>query len=186
MSKIMILLPNGYEEIEALTVVDFCRRADIEVDMVSITNSLETKGDHNIIIKADKLLEDVNLGDYDGVVTPGGYPGTMMLKDSANVLEVIKLFFDEKKLVASICASPLILKSAEIDEHIEGTIYPGLENQMNFKEFKKEAVVVYNNVITSRGPATATLFAYSIIEYIMGKEMADKVKEETLASYILK
>ncbi|MEG0250434.1 MAG: DJ-1/PfpI family protein [Peptostreptococcus sp.] len=185
MSKIMVLLPNGYEEIEALTVVDFCRRAEIEVDMVSITDNLETKGDHDIIIKADKLLEDVNLGDYDGVVTPGGYPGTMMLKEDSNVLEVVKMFFDEKKLVASICASPLVLKAARVAEHIEGTIFPGLEEQMNFKKFREEAVVVYNNVITSRGPATATLFAYSIIEYIAGKEMAEKIKEDTLANYII-
>lgn len=186
MSKIMILLPNGYEEIEALTVVDFCRRAGIEVDMVSITDNLETKGDHDIIIKADKLLEDVNIGNYDGVVTPGGYPGTMMLKDNSNVLELLKMFFDEKKLVASICASPLVLKAAGVSEHIEGTIFPGLEDQMNFKKFKKEPVVVYKNVITSRGPATATLFAYSIIEYLAGKEMAVKIKEETLADYIIK
>ena len=122
MSKIMVLLPNGYEEIEALTVVDFCRRAGIEAELVSITGSLETKGDHDIVIMADKKLEDVELSEYDGVVTPGGLPGTKMLKADTKVLEVIQIFFEDKKLVASICASPLVLEAAGVAEKIEGTI----------------------------------------------------------------
>ncbi|WP_101772502.1 DJ-1 family glyoxalase III [Peptostreptococcus faecalis] len=186
MSKIMILMPNGYEEIEALTVVDFCRRADIEIDMVSITGELETIGDHNIKIITDKKVDNVDLDSYDGVVLPGGYPGTMMLKSNKDVLNILEKFFLEKKLVASICASPLVLEEAEIASKIEGTIYPGMEDMVKYKKHIQESVVLYENVITSRGPATATLFAYKIIEYLRGKEVADKIKQETLSNYIEK
>ena len=186
MSKLMVLLPNGYEEIEALTVVDFCRRAGIEVDMVSVTGDLNTVGDHNIVIKADKKIEDIALSDYMGLVTPGGMPGTKMLKENAKVLDTVKKFFDENKLVASICASPMVLEAAGVAPEIEGTIYPGLEGEMNFKKFIEKPVVKYENVITSRGPATAPLFAYEIIEYIAGKEAAEKVKGGTLAEMVFK
>lgn len=186
MSKIMILLPNGYEEIEALTVCDFCRRASMEVDLVSITGSLETRGDHNIVIMADKKLEDVELSEYDAVVTPGGVAGTNMLKADSKVLEVIQIFFESKKLVASICASPLVLEAAGVAKKIEGTIYPGFEDKMSYAKFLKQPVVRFKNVITSRGPATAPLFAYAIIEYLEGKEVEKKVKNATLAHFVFK
>lgn len=184
MSKIIVLLGNGYEEIEALTVVDFCRRAGIEVDTVSITGSLETMGDHNIKVMADKLIEDIDLSQYEAVVTPGGYPGTMMLKGDEKVLKIIKMFYDENKLVASICASPLVLDEADISKKIAGTIYPGMEGMLTYKEFKEDLVVVDKNVITSRGPCTAPLFAFAIIEYLEGKEVSDKIKNETLYNLI--
>ncbi len=186
MEKLMILLPNGYEEIEALTVVDFCRRADIEIDMVSITGSIETIGDHNIVIKADKNLSNINLEEYVGLITPGGMPGTKMLESCDEVINIIKKFYSEGKLIASICASPMILEKAMIAKEIEGTIYPGLEKEMNFKKFIEKPVVVYKNVITSRGPATAALFAYKIIEYVKGRDVSNSIKDATLAGMVFK
>lgn len=185
MEKIMILLPNGYEEIEALTVVDFCRRAGIEIDMVSITGSIDTIGDHGIVIKADKLLDDIDEDEYVGVITPGGMPGTKMLKSSKEVLSIINKFFSQGRLVASICASPMVLEEAGIASKIRGTIYPGLEENVNFKEFDEGLVVRDKNVITSRGPATAILFAYEIIAYIKGEEASKNIKDQTLANYVL-
>lgn len=186
MKKLMILLGNGYEEIEALTVVDFCRRAGVEIDMVSITEDINTVGDHKIVIKADKKLEDITLTDYMGLVTPGGMPGTKMLKENSKVIDIIKEFYNDKKLIASICASPMVLEEAKIAEKIEGTIYPGLESEMNFKKFLEEPVVKYENVITSRGPATAPLFAYEIIKYVAGEKAAEEVKSATLAELVFK
>ncbi len=186
MKKLMILLANGYEEIEALTVVDFCRRADIVVDMVSVTGKLETRGDHLIEIKAEKMLDDINVDDYCGLITPGGMPATKMLQENTKLVDLIKKFFGENKLIASICASPLVLEEAGIAEKIEGTIYPGLEGEMNYKKFIEKPVVRYENVITSRGPATAALFAYEIIAYIKGKEKADEIKNDTLAQMVFK
>ena len=186
MKKLMILLPNGYEEIEALTVVDFCRRAEIEIDMVSITGNIETIGDHNIVIKADKNLKDINLDEYSGLITPGGMPGTRMLESNDEVINIIKKFYSEEKLIASICASPMLLEKANIAKDIEGTIYPGLEGEMNFKKFVENPVVSYKNIITSRGPATAALFAYEIINYIKGEEVSEKIKDATLASMVFK
>lgn len=186
MKKLMMLLPDGYEEIEALTVVDFCRRAGMEVDMVSITGDIYTTGGHNIVIKADRKIEDINPDDYYGLSTPGGVPGTKMLKANERVIELFKKFFAEKKLIASICASPLVLEEAGIAKEIEGTIYPGFETEMNFKKFVEKPVVRYENVITSRGPCTAPLFAYEIIDYVKGKEAADEIRKATLSELVFK
>ena len=186
MGRVMILMPNGYEEIEALTVVDFCRRAGIEIDMVSITGKLDTVGDHKVIIKADKLIEDINPDDYKGVITPGGMDGTNMLVNDERAVSIIKNFFEGGKLVANICASPMILQKAGVANKIKGTMYPTLEKNVDFMEFIEEPVVRYENVITSRGPATSTLFAYEIISYLKGVEVSERVMNETLAFYIKK
>ena len=180
MKKAIILLGNGYEEIEALAVVDFLRRAEITIDMVSITGSLETVSTHGVHIKADKLIEEVNPVDYDAIITPGGIPGSTMLAENKNVLSYLQSFYEDNKLVASICASPLALEAAGLAAKIKGTCYPGFETQIQFKEYSEDIVVKDGNVITSRGPATAPYFALAIIEALEGKEKADKIRNDTL------
>jgi protein deglycase len=180
MKKAIILLGNGYEEIEALAVVDFLRRAEIIIDMVSITGSLETVSTHGVHIKADKLIEEVNPVDYDAIITPGGIPGSTMLAENKNVLSYLQSFYEGDKLVASICASPLALEAAGLATKIKGTCYPGFETQIQFKEYYEDIVVKDRNVITSRGPATAPYFALAIIEALEGKEKADKIRNDTL------
>ena len=180
MKKAIIFLGNGYEEIEALAVVDFLRRAEITIDMVSITGSLETVSAHGVHIKADKLIEEVNPVDYDAIITPGGIPGSTMLAENKTVLSYLQSFYEDNKLVASICASPLALEAAGLAAKIKGTCYPGFETQIQFKEYSEDIVVKDGNVITSRGPATAPYFALAIIEALEGKEKADKIRNGTL------
>jgi len=180
MKKAILFLANGYEEIEALAVVDFLRRADITVDMVSVIGTLDTVSAHGVHIKADKLVEEVNPADYDAVITPGGLPGANLLAENEHVVSYLQSFYTEEKLVASICASPLALEAAVLAAKIKGTCYPGFESQINFKEFSEEIVVKDGNVITSRGPATAPYFALAIIEALSGKEKADQIRNGTL------
>ena len=180
MKKAILFLGNGYEEIEALAVVDFLRRAEITVDMVSITGDLETVSAHGVHIKADKLVEEVNPADYDAVITPGGIPGSTQLAENETVLSCLQSFYKENKLVASICASPLALEAASLAAKIKGTCYPGFEEQVHFKEFSEDIVVKDGNVITSRGPATAPYFALAIIEALEGKEKAEEIRNGTL------
>ncbi len=184
MKKAILFLANGYEEIEALAVVDYLRRAEIQVDMVSITGTLETVSAHGVHIKADKLVEDVNAADYDAVITPGGLPGSNLLAENEKVVSYLQSFYEADKLVASICASPLALEAAGLAAKIKGTCYPGFESKINFKEFSEEIVVKDGNVITSRGPATSPYFALAIIEALVGKEKADQIRKGTLISMV--
>ncbi len=184
MKKTMILLANGYEEIEALTVVDFLRRAEISIDLVSIIGKLETVSAHGVHILADKLIEEINPNEYDAVITPGGLPGSNVLAGNEKVKSLLQSFYGENKLIASICASPLALEAAGIAEKVKGTCYPGFEGQVHFKEFIEKPVVKDGNVITSRGPATTSYFALAIIEELAGKETAEKVKNGTLMTFV--
>ena len=108
MAKLAILITEGFEEIEALAVVDLCRRAKIEIIMVSISDKLQITGSHNISVICDETFETVDVAEYDGVVLPGG-PGHVNLLNHIGVITLVKDFYAKGKLVAAICAAPTIL-----------------------------------------------------------------------------
>ena len=168
MKKVAVMLADGFEEIEALTVVDVLRRARVECDMVSI-GELSVKGAHNIEINADKTISK-NLEDYDMIVCPGGLPGAEYLSKNEILIDTIRKFDKmENKFIAAICAAPaLVLTSAGIEKDKVVTSYPGeeFENMLEDANYTDELVVVNGNLITSRGPATALLFAYKILDVL--------------------
>lgn len=176
--KVAVLLAQGFEEIEALSVVDFLRRAGIDVQTVSITDERMVPGAHNISVEADIVWNEKDT--YDAVVLPGGRPGADNLANSSKVLDVLKEYAGEGKYIGAICAAPKVLANAEITNNIRGTGYPGLESEFSFKEYKDEPVVVDGNIITSRGPATAPLFAMKLIEVLIGKKARDSVQKDLL------
>lgn len=180
--KTIILLGNGYEEVEALTVVDYLRRAEIPIEMISLTGELMTIGSHGIQIKADRLLEDVAHEEFDMVITPGGMPNSKVLASNANVIELLQKQKRENRYIACICASPLALQAAGIASQITGTAFPGMEDHVDFKLYKEDIVVndTGERVITSRGPATADYFALEIIRQLKGEKEAKKLAEELL------
>ncbi|KAA9299274.1 DJ-1/PfpI family protein [Aerococcus sanguinicola] len=182
MMRAMILLGSGYEEVEALTVVDWFRRAGLTIDMVSVSDNLETVGDHQIHIQADKRLADIDAGDYDLIVTPGGMPASKQLAADSAVLDLVQSHHQAGKWLASICASPLILEAAGIAGEAVGTCYPGIEEEVHFKEHKEDIVVVDEaaKLVTSRGPATATYFALYLVERFAGEEAAHDLKQALL------
>ncbi len=168
MKKVAVLLANGFEEIEALTVVDVLRRAKIVCEMVSIENE-QVIGAHNIVVKSDRLLgEEIN--DYDMIVLPGGLPGAENLSKSEKVLNTVREFSkDKNKYVAAICASPaMVLSKAGVEESKYITSYPdkGFEEMLKKANYVDELVVVDGNLITSRGPATTLLFAYKLVDVL--------------------
>lgn len=180
MKKVAVLLADGFEEIEALTVVDVLRRAGIMCDMVSI-NKENVCGAHNIEVKSDKLLgEDIK--EYDMVVLPGGLPGADNLAQNNKVIETIKEFNENAgKYVAAICASPaVVLPVAGIEENRYITSYPDEEYEKILEKanYVDELVVVDGNLITSRGPATTLLFAYKVVDILGGD--SSKLKEGML------
>jgi len=179
--RIIVFLADGFEEVEALTTVDYLRRVDIGVDTVSITQNREVRGSHDIPVIADKTIDQIgSIESYDGVVIPGGMPGATNLRDNPGVIEIVKSMNMNNKLVAAICAGPIVLKKAGVIEGKKVTSYPGFEDQLSGSIYQQESVVRDGNIITARGPALAVDFALSIIEYFLGQEKVDELKKRIL------
>ena len=180
MSSIAICMADGCEEIEALTVVDVLRRAGIKIDMLSISDSLNVKGSHGIEFKADYLMTERNSLDYDGIVLPGGMPGTTNLEANTLVQNALKKQFNEGKLVAAICAAPSILGKNGIANGKKVTSYPGFEDAFPRSTYVTDSVVTDGNVITSRGMGTAIDFALAIIEYLISSDAAEDMAKNIM------
>lgn len=181
--KIIVFLADGFEEVEALTVVDYLRRVDIEVDMVSITENTEVVGAHNIRVIADKLMKDIkDIDSYDGLVIPGGLPGATNLRDNKNVIELVKDMNSKDGLIGAICAGPIVLERAGIIKDKDVTSYPGFEEELESSSYIKNSVVRDGNIITSRGPFFAVDFAIEIVSYLLDKKTAQELKDDILYS----
>ncbi|WP_234120265.1 DJ-1 family glyoxalase III [Clostridium hydrogenum] len=183
MSKILLFLAEGFEEIEALTVVDVLRRADIVCDTCSLQGKNVT-GSHKISVEADKLIEEINENEYDGVVIPGGMPGAENLKNSDKVVAIVKKFQAEDKIVAAICAGPIVLGRAEITYGKNITSYPGYEDELGKCNYVEEIVADDDKLITSRGPATAIYFGLKLVEKIKGEAVSNKLKEGMMLNFV--
>ncbi len=183
MSKVAICMADGCEEIEGLTVVDVLRRAGIDIDTISITQEPYTTGSHGIPFCNDKLISEINWAEYDGIVLPGGIPGTPNLAANGDVCEALKFFAKEGKLLAAICAAPSVLGGLGLLEGKKATSYPGFEEKMPGCIYQTDEVVVDGNIITSRGMGTAIAFALAIVEYFTDKASAQALGEKFIYSY---
>ena len=168
-------MADGCEEIEALTVVDLARRAGIEVAMISITGKKEVTGSHNITFQTDIPAEFMNFDMLDGIVLPGGMPGTLNLGANEYVQKTIADFAKNGKLVAAICAAPSILGEAGLLEGKHAVCYPGFEAKLLGASTSTDAVAVDDNIITSRGMGTAIEFSLEIIAYLLDRQKADEL-----------
>ena len=174
MKKVCLLLAKGFEEIEALTVCDVMRRANIICDLVSIGEK-QVESSHGVVVQADKIFDEDM--EYDLVVIPGGIPGSTNLRDDERVIKFVKRQNKEGKLIGAICAGPIVLGKAGITEGRNMTSYPGYEDELPNCEYSEEAVVVDGNIITSRGPATSMAFSYKLLE-----KLGYENKVETISS----
>ena len=157
MKKIGIFMADGCEEIEGLTVVDVVRRAGIAIDMISITGKKE---------EADVLAEEADFDSYDGIVLPGGMPGTLNLGKHEIVKKVITSYAAGGKLTAAICAAPSVLGENGILEGKHAVSYPGFEEKLLGAKVGAEKVAVDGNIVTSRGMGTAIEFAMAIVKWL--------------------
>jgi 4-methyl-5(b-hydroxyethyl)-thiazole monophosphate biosynthesis len=185
MAKALVFLASGFEEIEALTVVDVLRRAGVEVTVAGLTPNV-TEGKHGVKVVPDKSIDDVKVEDFDAVVAPGGNPGYKNLRKDPRVIDMVKKAFNSNKIVAAICAGPTVLSDAGILEGKACTIYPGMDQELEAGggKPKHDIVVVDGNIITSRGPATALPFALKLAEKLAGKQVAEAVSKKTLANIL--
>lgn len=177
MSKLGIFMADGCEEIEGLTVVDLVRRAGIEIEMISVSGNDTVTGSHKIAFGTDVKKADADYASYDGIVLPGGMPGTTHLMEDETVNRVIKEFAQDGKLVAAICAAPSVLGNAGLLEGKTATCYPGVEGKLTGANFVTNSVAQDGNIITSRGLGTAIDFAAEIVAYLLDKDAAKSLKE---------
>lgn len=164
MKKAIVLFKDGYEEIEALSVVDVFRRANVECLMVGMDKD-EVTSSHQITVKMDKVFDE-SVKDADLVVLPGGLPGATNLRDDERVISLLKEFNKQGKLIGAICAGPISLQKAGIIKDVEFTCYPGFEEDLPDGCHQNDLVHVDGNIITGRGPAAALQFAYTLLEKI--------------------
>ncbi|EPD87087.1 DJ-1 family glyoxalase III [Streptococcus sp. HPH0090] len=165
MPKVAVILADGFEEIEALTVVDVLRRANITCHMVGFDEKVT--GSHAIQVQADQVFNG-DLSEYDMIVLPGGMPGSAHLRDNEQLIAELQKCEQVGKTVAAICAAPIALNRAGLLEGRNFTCYDGVQEQIANGHYHKETVVVDGNIITSRGPATALAFAYHLVDTLGG------------------
>lgn len=178
MNDICVFFGEGYEEIEALTVVDILRRASIPVKMVSITGEREVTGSHQVTVKMDCLLSELNFDKVEMIVLPGGMPGTKNLEACEPLMEQVDAFVKADRPVSAICAAPSILGHRG---HLKGRAacsFPSFEDHLEGAEVLKEPSVISGNITTGRGMGAAIPFALSILERYQGKEAARAMAEK--------
>ena len=178
--KVLIILADGFEEIEAITPIDVLRRAGVEVILAGLSGKIIT-GAHGV-----KFQTDVTLDEYkdlpDAIILPGGMPGAQNLGRSPKVAELVKKVNSQNKVVGAICAAPaLALAPTGILNGKKATCYPGFEKDFpSSVTFSSDRVVVDGNIVTSRGPGSAFEFALELVEKLVGKEKAETVSEGML------
>ena len=186
--KILELLADGNETIELLTVVDYLRRAGIEIDMVSTTGSKSLRTSHGVNYQADFLLEEINPADYDGVNIPGGTAGAESLRDNEKVIEIVKDFDKANKLIAAICAGPIVLDRAGVLANKKATSFPTIKAELkNIGQYIDDEIVVTDgNITTGRGAAVTNYLALRLVEIIKGEEAKEEIKYGTQHSAVEK
>ena len=178
MTKLALILAEGFEEVEALTPVDLLRRAGIECETLSLDSERLVVGSHGIPVLADKRWEDADFSAYDGVILPGGLKGTHRLYGDTRLEALLQEYSAAGKLTAAICAAPTVLSEAGLLKGKRAVCYPELEEQLDGAILTREEAVLDGPVLTSRGMGTAIPFGLKIVEYFRGKESAKALAEK--------
>ena len=180
MSSTVLFLADGFEEIEALSVIDILRRGNADVVTMSINDKAEVIGKSNIKVIADKTFDKDFALKAEMIILPGGGVGTENLKNSEDIIDVIKYFSDNNKMISAICAAPSILGINGVLKGYKATCYQGFEKVLDGAEIMNESVVRDKNIITSKGPGTAIDFALDILKGLKGEDCEKEVRKGLL------
>ena len=175
MSKTAIFIAEGFEEIEALTVVDLLRRAKIDIRMISVSDSLSVTGSHGITVQCDAFFGSVDFAELEMIILPGGLPGTTNLEAFSPLMEQIREFDRTGKYISAICAAPGILGRMGILKGRRACSYPTTEDQLFGAEVQHTQTALSDHILTSRGMGTAIAFGLVIVARLQGQESADKL-----------
>lgn len=180
MKRVLIPLATGFEEIEALAVVDILRRAGAEVITAgTVENPIE--GRNKIKVLADTPLDSVKEQDFDMIVLPGGAVGTENLKKDPRIKDIVERLYKKGRLITAICAAPTVLSAIGITAGKTVTSHPTVRTKLDKEKISEERVVVDGNIITSQGPGTAIEFAFKLVEVLLGKDKVREVNKGVLA-----
>jgi 4-methyl-5(b-hydroxyethyl)-thiazole monophosphate biosynthesis len=179
--RILLPLAEGFEEIEAVNVIDILRRAGLEVVTAGLKDGL-VEGSHKIKVLPDTSLNKIDFRDFDGLVLPGGAPGFVNLKNDDRILTMAREMDRSGKIVAAICAAPSVLIKAGVLQGRLATVSPSGKAEVEAcATFQEDRVVVDKNLVTSRSPGTALEFALKLVEVLAGRERMLQIKAQTLA-----
>ncbi|MEA3491447.1 MAG: DJ-1 family glyoxalase III [Campylobacterota bacterium] len=186
MASVLIPLAEGYEEIEAVSLIDIMRRGGLEVRTAYLDGEFATDlvtGANGITIQADTSIKNIITDDFDMIVLPGGWDGTNHLAENQRVQSLLKEFKDRGKLVGAMCAAPYALHVADV-LNTNYTCYPSVEEKIRDEGYTdQERVVIDGTVMTSRGPGTAICFGLEIVRRLVGEESYEAVKVGTLSEF---
>lgn len=177
---IYLFLADGFEEIEALTVVDLLRRAELDIKTVSVKADRLVMGAHKVQLVADLVMEDVDYDQSQAFVLPGGMPGTTNLSKNKTLMELLVRANSEEKMIAAICAAPTIFGDLGFLEGRKAVCYPGFESKLKGAIIVEESVVRDGHIITSKAAGTAVEFSLKLIKHLKSKEDSMNIKRAIL------
>lgn len=180
MKRALVLLAPGFEEIEAITVIDILRRAGIEV-LVAGTVEGPIGGSRKVKIMPDMLVDQVSGDVFDLVVLPGGQPGTRNLGSDPRVKKILAEVEENGGYISAICAAPSVLSSYGYLNGKKATSHPSVRSEMDMANYSEDRVVVDGRMVTSRAPGTAMEFAFQLISLLMGEEKTIEVNQGVMA-----
>ncbi|MBR5335658.1 MAG: DJ-1/PfpI family protein [Bacteroidaceae bacterium] len=178
MNKVYIFLADGFETVEALAPVDVMRRAGLSVTVVSIMGRYEVLSAQGVPVIADALIGDFSLSDADAIVLPGGGAGTENLSANSAVREEIERMNNEGKLIAAICAAPMVFGRMGILQGKRATCYPGCEGDLKGAEYTASDVEIDGNIMTACGPGVSFDFGFAIVEHFCGAEKVSLIRSQ--------
>jgi len=174
--SILIHLASGFEETEAVSIIDVLRRANLDVIVVSVTGKLNVTGAHHISIEADQLYDEANYSNSSMIILPGGMPGTTNLMNHKGLAGQLIKFNQEKRLIGAICAAPIILGSLGFLQGRKAVCYPGYESKLTGATVLQSPFVVDEHIITGRGVGTALDFSLEIVRILKGDHLASELR----------
>lgn len=180
MSNVCVFFGTGFEEIEALTVVDILRRQGMETKMVSVMEDKVVMGAHQIPVLTDALLGEIDFSEVDVIILPGGGGGTKQLEACEPLMKQVDAFAAAGKTICAICAAPSILGHRGILKGKKAIAYPGFEDQLEGAEVVYEPAVRDGNIITGRGMGCSIQFALTVLEHLAGKEAAEEMAKKII------
>ena len=179
MDKVFIFLTTGFEEIEALVTMNILRRGGTNIQSVSLTGERAVTGGRQITVMADCLFEDVDFADAQMLILPGG-PGTGKMNEHEGLKQVIRSFALQGKLLAAICAAPMVLGGLGLLHNKKATCYPGYEKYLTGAQITEAPVIVDENITTGRAAGNTFDFALELLSQLKGKEAVEEMERKIL------
>ncbi len=180
MKKAYLFFATGFEEVEALTVVDILRRGGVDCKTVSVTGDYDVTSSHAVTVRADLLFEEQGLKDGDMLILPGGIPGTPNLKAHAGLDKLIRQYHEAGKYLAAVCAAPTVYGEKGLLQGRKATCFPGMESGLVGAEHREDKVVCDGQFITSRGMGTCIDFGLTLLA-----KLTDEANAQTIGQKIV-